>query len=149
VTIQAQILRLLQEQQRQRQMAVILVSHDFGVVASLADEVAVMYAGHIVERGSTEQVIDRSAHPYTSALIESMPRLEPPPGHRLAAIGGRPPNLLALGPGCPFEPRCSRRLPQCRQTRPDLTARPDGHSCACWNPVSGGELALAGQDGAE
>jgi len=149
VTIQAQILRLLQDQQRERKMAVILVSHDFGVVASLADEIAVMYAGHIVERGSAERVIDQPVHPYTSALIESMPRLEVPAGHRLAAIGGRPPNLLALAPGCPFEPRCSRPLPQCREMRPELTLGADDHWRACWNPVHGGELARAGQDGAE
>jgi peptide/nickel transport system ATP-binding protein len=149
VTIQAQILRLLQDQQRERRMAVILVSHDFGVVGSLADEIAVMYAGHIVERGTADQVIERPAHPYARALIDSMPRLEAPAGRRLAAIGGRPPNLLALGPGCPFEPRCGRHLPRCEQARPELASGPGNHWCACWNPVPGGEMALAGQDGAE
>ena len=149
VTIQAQILRLLQDQQRQRQMAVILVSHDFGVVASLADEIAVMYAGHVIERGSAGHVIDQPEHPYTSALIASMPRLEVAPGQRLTAIGGRPPNLLALGPGCPFEPRCNRHLPQCAEARPELMPGDGDHWRACWNPVPGDELALAGQDGAE
>lgn len=146
VTIQAQILRLLQDQQRERQMTVILVSHDFGVVASLADQVAVMYAGHIVEQGSVGQVIEQPSHPYTSALIESRPHIEASAGHRLTAIGGRPPNLLSLGPGCPFEPRCGRHLPRCHDVRPELTADTGGHWCACWNPVPG-ELALAGQDG--
>lgn len=149
VTIQAQILRLLQDQQRARQMAVILVSHDFGVVASLADEIAVMYAGHIVERGTAGQVIDQPEHPYSSALIASMPRLEMAAGQRLTAIGGRPPNLMALGPGCPFEPRCSRSLEQCAQTRPELMPGDGGHWRACWNPVTGEQMAVAGQDGAD
>jgi peptide/nickel transport system ATP-binding protein len=149
VTIQAQILRLLQDQQRQRHMAVILVSHDFGVVASLADEIAVMYAGHVVERGGAGQVIDQPEHPYTSALIASMPRLEVAAGQRLTAIGGRAPNLLALGPGCPFEPRCGRAVSRCAEVRPELTPGDSGHWRACWNPVPDGELARAAKDGAE
>jgi peptide/nickel transport system ATP-binding protein len=149
VTIQAQILRLLQDQQRQRHMAVILVSHDFGVVASLADEIAVMYAGHVVERGAAGQVIDQPEHPYTSALIASMPRLEVAAGQRLTAIGGRAPNLLALGPGCPFEPRCGRAVSRCAEVRPELTPGDSGHWRACWNPVPDGELARAAKDGAE
>ncbi len=149
VTIQAQILRLLQDQQRQRHMAVILVSHDFGVVASLADEIAVMYAGHVVERGGAGQVIDQPEHPYTSALIASMPRLEVAAGQRLTAIGGRAPNLLALQPGCPFEPRCGRAVSRCTEERPELAPGDSGHWRACWNPVPDGELARAAKDGAE
>jgi oligopeptide/dipeptide ABC transporter ATP-binding protein len=149
VTIQAQILRLLQDQQRQRQMAVILVSHDFGVVASLADEIAVMYAGHVVERGGAGQVIDQPEHPYTSALIASMPRLEVAAGQRLTAIGGRAPNLLTLQPGCPFETRCGRAVSRCAEERPALTPGDSGHWRACWNPVPDGELARAAKDGAE
>jgi peptide/nickel transport system ATP-binding protein len=148
VTIQAQILRLLRDLQERLHMAVILVSHDFGVVGSLADEVAVMYAGHIVERGRAEQVIDRPAHPYAGALIRSTPRLEVPPGERLPTIGGRPPNLLALGPGCPFEPRCDRHLPRCRDQRPELTAAAAGHLAACWNPIQDPLSAISSPDGA-
>lgn len=144
VTIQAQILRLLRDLQRQRQMAVILVSHDFGVVASLAEEIAVMYAGHIVERGGAGHVIEEARHPYTSALLRAMPRVESPAGQRLEAIKGRPPSLVSPGPGCPFAPRCGRRLPHCDQERPTLVALTGGHQYACWNAVPDGDLAGVG-----
>jgi oligopeptide/dipeptide ABC transporter ATP-binding protein len=147
VTIQAQILRLLQDQQRERHMAVILVSHDFGVVASLADGIAVMYAGHIVERGGAGQVIDEPRHPYTRALIRSTPRLEMRAGQRLPVIGGRPANLIGPGPGCPFQPRCASALPRCGDERPPLGPGDDGRLLACWNPAAPGQPALANQDG--
>ena len=136
VTVQAQVLRLLRQLQESRAMAMILVSHDFGVVASIADEVAVMYAGRIVEHSAVRQAIEKPMHPYTDALLRSMPRVDQPVGTRLAAIGGRPPNLLALPPGCAFEPRCERSSELCAGKRPELLEEPPGRLCACWNPLA-------------
>ncbi|HMD46056.1 MAG TPA: ABC transporter ATP-binding protein [Acidimicrobiales bacterium] len=138
VTVQAQILDLLSQLRAERNMAVILVTHDLGVVATRTDEIAVMYAGRIVERAPTTTLFAATAMPYTEALLASTPRLSDPSHTRLAAIEGRPPNLLDLPPGCPFAPRCGYAQPLCHEQRPPLVAADEpGHLFACWYPLGG------------
>jgi oligopeptide transport system ATP-binding protein len=105
VTVQAQIMKLLQELQEERKMGLILITHDLGVVADVADRIAVMYAGKLVEHGDVYDLYANPAHPYTKGLLDSIPRLDQK-GQELAAIGGLPPNLMRIPPGCPFNPRC-------------------------------------------
>jgi oligopeptide/dipeptide ABC transporter ATP-binding protein len=131
VTIQAQYLELLQEVQRATGVAVILVTHDFGIVAANADRVAVMYAGRIVELGRTLDVFDRPAHPYTRALLRCLPDVELK-RERLVEIGGHPPDLARLPSGCPFAPRCSERQPRCETEYPLAVAVGRGHQAHCW-----------------
>jgi oligopeptide/dipeptide ABC transporter ATP-binding protein len=131
VTIQAQYLELLKEVQRATGVAVILVTHDFGIVAANADRVAVMYAGRIVEQGSTLQVFDHPGHPYTRALLRCLPDIELK-RQRLVEIGGQPPDLAHLPPGCPFAPRCPERQPICETTPPPTVVLDDGHHAQCW-----------------
>lgn len=137
VTVQAQILDLLAEQQRERYMAMILVTHDLGVVAGRADEIAVMYAGRIVEYAPTRTLFASMRMPYTEALLNAIPKMGDPSHTRLAAIGGRPPDLLDPPPGCPFSPRCPYAQERCHEERPELTPDPDdpAHSYACFYPV--------------
>jgi peptide/nickel transport system ATP-binding protein len=137
VTIQAQVLDLLQEQQRTRFMAMILVSHDLGVVASRTDEIAVMYAGRIVERAPTRTLFAERRMPYTDALLHSIPKLAQPSHTRLEGIKGRPPDLLRIAPGCPFAPRCPYARERCWVEEPPLQpASAPGHEYACWYPVN-------------
>ena len=117
VTVQAQIMRLLKELQEERQMGLILITHDLGVVADVADRIAVMYAGRIMEQSDVFEIYARPAHPYTKGLLESIPRLDQK-GKELAAIGGLPPNLTRIPPGCPFNPRCSYVQDICRADPP-------------------------------
>jgi len=131
VTIQAQYLDLLKEVQRSTGVAVILVTHDFGIVAANADRVAVMYAGRIVEMGSTLQVFDRPGHPYTRALLRCLPDVDLR-RERLIEIGGQPPDLAQLPPGCPFAPRCPERQPVCEEAYPPSVTVEDGHVAHCW-----------------
>ena len=137
VTIQAQILNLLDDLKDRLHMSVVLITHDLGVVATRTSHLAVMYAGRIVEFGATRDVFAHHRMPYTRALLESSPRVANPSHTRLAAIPGRPPNLLTLGEGCAFAPRCAYANDRCHVERPPLSA-PDaaGHSFACWNPLS-------------
>jgi len=139
VTVQAQILDLLADLQQERHMAVILVTHDLGVVAGRADEIAVMYAGKIVERAPTRSLFAETRMPYTRALMQSIPRLSDPPGTRLEAIPGRPPQLIDRPPGCAFAPRCPYAQDRCRTEEPPLrsTTSPD-HVFACWYPLVDG-----------
>jgi peptide/nickel transport system permease protein len=133
VTVQAQILDLLDDLRRDRNMAVILITHDLGVVASRADEVAVMYAGHIVEFTSTEELFATPRMPYTKALLDAVPRIDLEGRRRLTGIEGAPPNLLFPAPGCAFAPRCHFAQPDCYAERPVLT---DGtHRFACVHPL--------------
>ncbi|NWG72835.1 MAG: ABC transporter ATP-binding protein [Parvularculaceae bacterium] len=134
VTVQADILDLLQRQQRERNMAMILITHDLGVVASRTDEVAVMYAGRIVEQAPTRALFKSARMPYTHALLGSIPRLEAESRGRLAVIEGRPPDLIRPPPGCSFAPRCSRAGARCRLEPPQLTGE-GSHSFSCWNPL--------------
>jgi peptide/nickel transport system ATP-binding protein len=136
VTVQAQILDLLDSQQRDRQMAMILVTHDLGVVAGRADEIAVMYAGKIVEKAPTRTLFSEMRMPYTEALLQSVPRLGNPSHSRLRAIPGRPPDMAALPRGCRFAPRCAYAQSRCHEEEPHLRpAETPGHSFACWYPV--------------
>jgi len=131
VTIQAQYLELLKEVQRSTGVAVILVTHDFGIVAANADRVAVMYAGKIVEMGSTLQVFDNPRHPYTQALLRCLPDVELR-RQRLVEIGGQPPDLAQLPRGCPFAPRCPRRQSICEEAYPPAVSLERGHVAQCW-----------------
>jgi len=131
VTIQAQYLEVLKEVQRSTGVAVILVTHDFGIVAANADRVAVMYAGKIVEMGSTLQVFNNPGHPYTQALLACLPDVELG-RQRLVEIGGQPPDLAQLPPGCPFAPRCPKRRPVCDEAYPPSVPLGSGHAASCW-----------------
>jgi oligopeptide/dipeptide ABC transporter ATP-binding protein len=137
VTVQAQILDLLQELQREQRMAVILVSHDLEVVGGRADRIAVMYAGRIVEQATARAVFEATRMPYTEALLRSVPRLDAPSHTRLEAIAGRPPSLTDPITGCRFGPRCTRFATRCGEAEPSLVADaadPD-HAYRCWYPV--------------
>jgi oligopeptide/dipeptide ABC transporter ATP-binding protein len=148
VTVQAQILDLLGELQRERHMAVILVTHDLGVVASRADDIVVMYAGRIVERAPTHTLFADTRMPYTQALMDSIPRLADPSGVRLHAIAGRPPDLIHPPPGCKFAPRCPYAQEKCRQSEPPLrTAGSPDHLFACWFPLVNGVSTAPSPDG--
>jgi oligopeptide transport system ATP-binding protein len=117
VTVQAQIMELLKELQEERRMGLILITHDLGVVADVADRIAVMYAGRFVEHADVYDLYARPAHPYSKGLLESIPRLDQK-GHELAAIGGLPPNLMRIPPGCSFNPRCRYAQDVCRVDPP-------------------------------
>ena len=144
VTVQAQILDLLQQQQRERYMAMILVTHDLGVVAGRTDHIAVMYAGQIVEKAPTRTLFTAMKMPYTEALIRSIPKLTDPSHTRLRTIGGRPPNLIAPPKGCRFSPRCPYVQDRCREEEPPLRpAAEPGHEFRCWFPVGTPEGAEA------
>jgi oligopeptide/dipeptide ABC transporter ATP-binding protein len=136
VTVQAQILDLLRQQQRDREMAMVLVSHDLGVVAGHTDEIAVMYAGQIVEKAPTKTLFAKMRMPYTAALVESIPRLENPSHTRLNVIAGRPPDLIDPPRGCRFAARCPYAQDRCREEQPPLIeADEPGHTYRCWYPV--------------
>ncbi|MEO9180707.1 MAG: ABC transporter ATP-binding protein [Acidimicrobiales bacterium] len=136
VTIQAQILNLLDELKDRLKMSVILVTHDLGVVATRTSRIVVMYAGRIVETGSTRDVFHHHRMPYTRALLESSPKVSNHSHTRLITIPGRPPNLLKLSDGCSFAPRCKFATDQCHLVRPELEPSVEpGHSFACWNPL--------------
>lgn len=143
VTVQAEILDLLQREQQQRSMAMILISHDLGVVAGRCDAVAVMYAGKVVEYAPTEALFARTRMPYTQALLNSIPDIDAPPHTPLDSIGGRPPNLIDPPSGCRFAPRCTRADGRCRVEDPALQNDPRDplHKFACWRPVAGGSAA--------
>jgi len=144
VTIQAQILNLIDRLKEQLHMSVILVSHDLGVVATRTSRIVVMYAGRIVEMGSTREVFANHRMPYTRALLDSSPKITNPSHSRLAAIPGRPPNLLKLSDGCSFAPRCAYATERCRAERPELTpASEPGHFFACWNPLTSAREVVA------
>jgi peptide/nickel transport system ATP-binding protein len=136
VTVQAQILNLLQQQQRERDMAMVLVTHDLGVVAGRADDIAVMYAGQIVEMAPTKILFAQMRMPYTEGLLKSIPKLEQPSHSRLEIIGGRPPDLIKPPAGCKFSPRCPYAQDRCRVEAPPLIeADTPGHYFRCWYPV--------------
>lgn len=140
VTVQHQILNLLSQQQRERDMAMVLVTHDLGVVATRTDEIAVMYAGRVVEQASTSTLFDDMRHPYTQSLFWSIPKTSEPKHTRLSAIVGRPPNLAALPPGCSFAARCPYAQDVCREQAPELQPTEDpSHLFACHLPVGSDE----------
>ena len=141
VTVQAQILDLIGEQRRERNMSVVLVTHDLGVVAGHTDEIAVMYGGKLVEKASTKRLFAAMKMPYTEALLASIPKLADPSHTRLAVIPGRPPDLVNPPTGCRFAPRCPYASERCLNEEPPLTVTPDDptHSYACWYPVGSPE----------
>jgi oligopeptide/dipeptide ABC transporter ATP-binding protein len=132
VTIQAQILELMQDLSRQRGIAVVLITHNLGVVARYADRVNVMYAGKLVEQGSARDVYSDPRHPYTIGLLRSVPRLDEPRKATLHPIDGQPPDLMHLPPGCAFAPRCQYAIDHCRTEVPPLMPVAADHLSACW-----------------
>jgi peptide/nickel transport system ATP-binding protein len=134
VTIQAQILDLLRRLKREMGMALLLITHDLGVVAEMCDRVVVMYAGRIVEQATAAELFRHPRHPYTSGLLSAMPRLVAK-GGKLPTIPGTVPPPGMRGLGCSFAERCPRALPRCRGERPELTAQGENHRAACWNPT--------------
>ncbi len=135
VTIQDQILNLLLELQAEEGMAILLVSHDLGVIAQTCDRVTVMYAGYVVEQATTEALFARPRHPYTLGLLESVPRLDAGRRQRLKPIEGAPRDMLRPPQACPFQPRCRFEVEQSRQEVPPLVEIEPGHAVACFNPV--------------
>jgi peptide/nickel transport system ATP-binding protein len=134
VTVQAQILDLIRDLQNEFNSAVVLITHDLGVVAELSDDVLVMYAGRAMEYGSADQMFNTPAHPYTWGLLGSMPRFDRPRSERLLAITGTPPSMIHVPPGCPFHPRCAyaaRNEGLSEEVRPELAPVETGHTVAC------------------
>ena len=136
VTVQTDILDLLAKLQQEKHMAMILISHDLGVVAGRTHETAVMYAGKIVEQATTRELFNNIAIPYTRALMDAVPRLTNPPHTTLQAIGGHPPDLVDPPPGCRFAPRCFKAAARCVQEEPALRhIEGQNHQFACWYPL--------------
>ena len=136
VTVQAQILKLLSDLQKELKMAMILITHDMGVVAGAADRVNVMYAGRIVESANVKDLYANPLMPYTQGLLASVPRMDRPHTNRLSAIPGQPPSMIALPSGCSFNPRCGRKnevgASKCETQMPELTSRGNGHTSRCF-----------------
>ena len=132
VTIQGQILDIIKNLQKKNQTSVIMITHDLGVVANIAQKIAVMYSGIIVESGTCEDIFYRPRHPYTWALIRSVPRLDLKNKQELATIPGTPPDLLNPPVGCPFCTRCSYCMPICKEEMPEVTEFGGEHKAACW-----------------
>jgi oligopeptide/dipeptide ABC transporter ATP-binding protein len=141
VTVQAQVLALLREVRDRFGTAVILVTHDLGVIAELADRVNVMYAGRIVETGPVDAIFYNCRHPYTEALERSIPQLSDHRLDRLVAIAGNPPSPSRLPPGCAFHPRCPYRLEACDKSVPPLELVEEGHRKACFYEGALGRVA--------
>jgi oligopeptide/dipeptide ABC transporter ATP-binding protein len=135
VTIQAQILDLLRTLRREQGMALLIITHDLGVVAGITDRLAVMYAGRVVETGPTRELLRTPRHPYTAGLLRSLPRLDQPRQAALTPIEGSPPDLAADLAGCPFRTRCVNALERCATDDPPMTPVDDVRGVACWNPV--------------
>jgi len=148
VTIQAQILALLRDLKERLGMAMLLITHDMGVIAGHADRVNVMYAGRVVETAQAATLFDEMHHPYTQALLASIPQLNQDANKALHAIPGLPPDLAHLPEGCRFAARCTRATDKCRSEEPSLAGKTFDHKFSCWHPVDGPlELAVIGQGG--
>ncbi|MGE0424187.1 MAG: ABC transporter ATP-binding protein [Reyranellaceae bacterium] len=139
LTIQAQYLALLRDLQREHGLALIFITHNLGIVAKMCDQLAVMYAGQIVEKGPVSRVFSAPAHPYTRALLGSIPRMTDSRA-QLTAIDGQPPDLSALPPGCAFAPRCPAAIGRCRAEAPPEFAVGDAHSARCWLAAPAAEV---------
>ena len=138
VTIQAQILELMTDLQKESGMAIIMITHDLGVIASMCDEVIVMYAGHIAERGTADQIFYNPMHEYTKGLMRSIPNMEDDDKTPLHPISGTPVDLLNMPAGCPFAPRCENALKICLQKQPEEFWVDVDHLAACWLNVKNG-----------
>ena len=132
VTIQAQILELMQRLSKELGAAILIITHNLGVVARYADRVNVMYAGRIIERGSAMEIYKNPKHPYTEGLLASVPRLDQARTEKLDPIQGMPPDLVNLPPGCPFRPRCKYVIDKCSEELPPLISVGEDHTAACW-----------------
>ncbi len=143
VTIQAQILELMKSLTKRLGVALIIITHNLGVVARYADRVNVMYAGKIIERGRAADIYREPKHPYTLGLLSSVPRLDRPRQKRLDPIAGQPPDLTRLGAGCAFVPRCRFVVDRCTHEMPPLESVGNGHLAACWEKKNLGEGARA------
>ena len=132
VTIQAQILDLLKDLAAERELALLIITHNLGVVARYADRINIMYAGRFIESGTCKDIFADPRHPYTLGLLESIPRLDQPKGSKLIPIPGQPPDLADLPPGCNFQPRCRFAQERCAVEYPDVTDIGNGHWSACW-----------------
>ena len=146
VTIQAQILELMQDLQKKLGMAIIMVTHDLGVIASMCDEILVMYGGRVCERGSADDIFYRPAHEYTKGLLRSIPKADNM-NERLIPIGGTPINLLNMPKGCAFCPRCDKALKICLHEKPEEYRISDSHLAACWMNIK--DLYEAGGEGSD
>jgi oligopeptide/dipeptide ABC transporter ATP-binding protein len=135
VTTQAQIMDLLLDLQQETGTALLMISHDLGLAASYAEEVIVMYAGKIVEQAPTKELFAGVRMPYTQALLDAIPRIEMEPHVLLPVVGGRPPDLAVIPPGCSFAPRCPRAEQDCKDTSPPLQQHEPGRWWACWHPL--------------
>ena len=133
VTIQAQILDLMQDLAAERNMGLVIITHNLGVVARYADRINIMYAGRIIESGTCKDIFADPKHPYTLGLLESIPRLDQPKGSKLVPIIGQPPNLADLPKGCSFQPRCRFATDRCSVGYPAVSEYENGHASACWN----------------
>jgi oligopeptide/dipeptide ABC transporter ATP-binding protein len=131
LTIQAQYLNLLRDLQREHRLALIFITHNLGIVAKMCDQVAVMYGGRLVEWGPVTRIFDAPAHPYTRALLESIPRMGDG-RERLTAVEGQPPDLAAPPSGCAFHPRCPQAMARCREEAPPETVIGPIHTARCW-----------------
>ncbi len=134
LTIQAQYLNLLRDLQKEHRLGLIFITHNLGIVAKMCDLLVVMYAGRVVESGPVAQVFDRPYHPYTEALLNSIPRMSDT-RQRLKAIDGQPPDMSALPPGCAFAPRCPKAFDRCRRETPPEFAPEEGRVARCWLPI--------------
>ncbi len=132
VTIQAQIISLMKDLKKKLGMSIILITHDLGVVAGLAQRVVVMYAGMIIEQGTVGEIYYHAQHPYTWGLLKSVPRLDAEQKKKLVPILGQPPDLISPPQGCPFAPRCDFAMAVCKQVPPEYTQMSDHHKVACW-----------------
>lgn len=137
VTIQAQFLRVLKEIQQELKVSMIMITHDLGIVARVCDRVAVMYAGKIVENAEIRALFNNPAHPYTIALMNSLPKLEKKQD-KLYSIDGQPPELRDMAPGCAFEPRCTQSMEICKKEYPPEYSVDELHQIRCWLPLKGG-----------
>jgi oligopeptide/dipeptide ABC transporter ATP-binding protein len=145
LTIQAQYLSLLRDLQRAHGLALIFITHNLGIVAKMCDRLAVMYAGRIIESGPVSRLFNTPAHPYTKALLSSIPRMSDH-RQRLTAIDGQPPNLATLPPGCSFAPRCPSAFDPCHAQAPDETELPGGITVRCWLAASSAAPATTGME---
>ena len=137
VTIQAQILEIIKDLTANLGTAVIIITHDLGVVSGMCNRICVMYAGRMVERADTDDLFRDAKHPYTRGLIHSVPRIDKTTQERLYSIPGTPPSLINIPECCPFHPRCEHAMDICRRTYPDETDFGNGHGASCW--LYGGE----------
>lgn len=144
VTIQAQILELIKKLRQEIGMSIIWITHDLGVISGIADRVMVMYGGLIVEIAATDDLFANPRHPYTRALLETLPRADMAGRERLKSINGRPPHLTVFPKSCPFAPRCPQVFDRCRSEMPPLLPVSDGHEAACWWDITNRE---PGNDG--